>query len=105
MRHRERDPDWVTPEVKALQRAAWRRQAMIGKTLLPCPKCGNTPVVDLGFADAPHQPGQEFIHCPTYIIGVPGIPDQACGVHSIGAAAWNWRGPDGPVAGGSHAGR
>lgn len=88
-------PDWVTPEVEAMQRAAWRRQRRIARTLLPCPKCGCAPEVDTGLLDAPFPPGQEMIWCPRYFDG-PDIPLQSCGVHSIGAAAWNWRyRPDG----------
>jgi hypothetical protein len=75
-----------------LQRAHYRRQAAIRKTLLPCPKCGTNPEVDTGLLDAPYEPGFEFIWCPRIIIA-PGIPDQGCGCYSQGAAAWNWRVP------------
>lgn len=105
MGRREPDPDWVTPEVRALQRRANRRIRALQKVLAPCLKCGGPPAVDLGFLDALHPPGQEFIHCPRYFVGIPGIPDQACGSHSIGAAAWNWRGPLVAKAEGQHAGR
>jgi len=88
-------PDWVTPEVEALQRAGDARVRRIAKHLLPCPKCGAAPQVDLGLADAQYPPGQEFISCATVIEG-PEIPLQSCGVHAIGAAAWNRRyAPDG----------
>lgn len=88
-------PDWVTPEVEAMQRACDRRVRRILTHLLPCPKCGAVPQVDLGFVDAPYAPGHEFIHCAT-VIEAPDIPMQTCGVHATGAAAWNRRyTPDG----------
>lgn len=94
-RRPEPKPDWVTPKVEAMQRAADARVRRITKYLLPCPKCGATPQVDLGFADTPFPPGHEFIHCATVIEG-PDIPIQGCGVHAIGASAWNRRhSPDG----------
>ena len=72
------------------QRALNRRHRALAKTLLPCPKCGRPPAIDFGFLDAPYPPGHEFIHCP-WIIDLPGVPTQTCGVHAEGAAAWNWR--------------
>jgi len=90
MRRREVDPDWVTPEVAAMQRDCARRAQRIQAHLLPCPKCGAVPQVDLGFCDAPYAPGHEFIHCAT-VIEAADIPMQTCGVHAIGAAAWNRR--------------
>lgn len=90
MRRREPDPDWVTPEVKAMQADCDGRVRRILVHLLPCPKCGATPQVDLGFCDAPYAPGHEFIHCATFI-ETADIPAQTCGVHAIGAAAWNRR--------------
>ena len=101
MAPRAPDPDWVTPELKVMQRDNGRRVQRIQAHLLPCPKCGAVPVVDLGFCDAPYAPGHEFISCAT-VIEAADIPMQTCGVHAIGAAAWNRRfTPDG----GDHAGR
>lgn len=87
---KEPKPDWVTPEVEAMQRDCDRRVRRILARLLPCPKCGAMPQVDLGFANAPYAPGHELIHCATVIEAVD-IPIQTCGVHAIGAAAWNRR--------------
>lgn len=89
-RRSEPKPDWVTPEVEAMQRDCDRRVRRILAHLLACPKCGAMPQVDLGLVDAPYAPGREFIACATVIEG-PDIPMQSCGVHAIGAAAWNRR--------------
>jgi hypothetical protein len=86
----EAKPQWVTTEVEAMQRDCDRRVRRILAHLLPCPKCGAMPQVDLGFLDAPYPPGHETIYCATVIEG-PEIPMQTCGVHAIGAAAWNRR--------------
>lgn len=97
MRAEDLKPDWVTPEIDAMRRACARRARRILARLLPCPKCGAKPQVDLGFVDAPYAPGHELIHCATVVEG-PDIPMQTCGVHAIGASAWNRRySPDGGV--------
>lgn len=61
----------------------------------PCPKCGNLPEIDRGLSDAPFPPGEELVQCMTVIVAVPGIPDQSCGVSSIGVKAWNYRPAEG----------
>lgn len=86
----QESPDY-TPEQQAMAREYARRVRMISQHLLPCPKCASQPAVDLGLLDDPYPPGYEYIHCPTYLIGIPGIPDQGCGCHATGAEAWNRR--------------
>ena len=85
------NPEWTEAELEQMRKAALRRVRKIRTLAKPCPKCGAMPEVDLGFLDAPYAEGQERISCPVYLIGIPGIPDQACDTHSTGVAAWNWR--------------
>lgn len=74
-----------------LRRALNRRANKLAKTLLPCPKCGGAPEIDLGLLDAAYAEGEEYISCPTMVIGIPGVMDQNCGVYAFGAFAWNRR--------------
>lgn len=83
--------DTRSPILRALQRKANRRASAIAKTLLPCPKCGCPPQVDVGLLDAPFEPGFEFIYCNRVLSGISGVLEQSCGTSSQGAAAWNWR--------------
>jgi hypothetical protein len=78
-----------SPEIRALQRAAHRRARALAKTLLPCPKCGEAPDVDVGLLDAQYPAGEEFISCPA-VLSI-GDDMQSCGTSSIGAAHWNFR--------------
>lgn len=71
--------------------ALMQRAKAIAEAALPCPRCGAMPDIDMGLMDAPFPPGEEGLSCPTVLSGLPGIPEQHCGVYSVGLFAWNLR--------------